>query len=587
MLSKKQIFRMLVLLSIMVSFIIATKPVHGAPCDVAGAIISNTTWSSDSCDFYNVVGNVIVSEDVTLTIKPGTELYFSSDTGITVRGTLNAIGTEGNPILFTSAQGSPAIGDWTGLFFEVESQSAILDAQNNYVSGSIVQFSTIEYAVEGIRMKLAAPYIEHNTLAFNEIGVFGESYTTIDPPVTIIKNNTITNNSSPLRGAGIRMGYGRYAYILDNIVSHNTAEQSGGGMYLWAGILGNSSTYVVSGNTIIHNTASTDTNYGHGGGVLIEGHGSFTNNIVAHNRVVGGASVGGGVAFLDSPLDYQVRGNIVINNESAFGGGLYFGISGMQGIISDNLISNNKASDEGGGVMFEFINDAEDFLLEHNSIYDNVADGMPNDAAIETNSDGRDDVRAMNNWWGSTNLATVESRVLHAVDDAERGLILLQPLLTEAPSNNAFIPTSGGSFTSEDGIVTVTVPSNAASEPITIYYNRLSSPTLPLPENSLFVQGFNLNALTDDGINITQFNNSLTVTVKYPSDSELAAAGVSEDRLVFAYWNGSEWVEILPCSGCSQNLATNTLTVRIDHLTEFALFGQSEEQAIFLPFVVK
>ena len=70
MLKQKVLFRTLMLLSLIVGLSYASQPVYGAPCDVAGAIISDTIWSPASCDYYNVTGNVIVYEGVTLAINP-------------------------------------------------------------------------------------------------------------------------------------------------------------------------------------------------------------------------------------------------------------------------------------------------------------------------------------------------------------------------------------------------------------------------------------------------------------------------------------------------------------------------------------
>ena len=46
-----------------------------------------------------------------------------------------------------------------------------------------------------------------------------------------------------------------------------------------------------------------------------------------------------------------------------------------------------------------------------------------------------------------------------------------------------------------------------------------------------------------------------------------------EENLNLYYWNGSAWVGVLPCAGCSLDTVNNHITAVLDHLTEFALLG--------------
>ncbi|TNE29875.1 MAG: hypothetical protein EP346_04840 [Bacteroidetes bacterium] len=74
---------------------------------VSGLISSNTTWSSDN--IYQLAGRVVVDENVTLTIEPGTIIKGQTETGslasvliISRGGKIDAEGTAANPIIFTS-----------------------------------------------------------------------------------------------------------------------------------------------------------------------------------------------------------------------------------------------------------------------------------------------------------------------------------------------------------------------------------------------------------------------------------------------------------------------------------------------------
>jgi hypothetical protein len=61
-----------------------------------------------------VNGSLTVNSGITLTLQEGVEVRFNSGTGFTVNGggSLNAVGTDTQPIIFTSSSGSPLPGDW-------------------------------------------------------------------------------------------------------------------------------------------------------------------------------------------------------------------------------------------------------------------------------------------------------------------------------------------------------------------------------------------------------------------------------------------------------------------------------------------
>jgi hypothetical protein len=87
---------------------------------ISGNITSNTTWTASNT--YLISGLVYVNAGVTLTIEPGTIVRGdatvpNSSLVVTKGGTLNAIGTAQQPIVFTSSKdsGTRNIGDWGGV----------------------------------------------------------------------------------------------------------------------------------------------------------------------------------------------------------------------------------------------------------------------------------------------------------------------------------------------------------------------------------------------------------------------------------------------------------------------------------------
>jgi hypothetical protein len=76
-----------------------------------GGIYNSTEWTVQNSP-YIITGDVVVFPDKTLTIQPGVEIRFNGYYFLEIRGTLVSVGTEANPIIYTSNQASPAIGDW-------------------------------------------------------------------------------------------------------------------------------------------------------------------------------------------------------------------------------------------------------------------------------------------------------------------------------------------------------------------------------------------------------------------------------------------------------------------------------------------
>lgn len=86
---------------------------------VYGSIYSNTTWTSNCV--YVLNGKVVVQPGVTLTIEPGTIIKGAEGTGtlaaalvIAKGATLNACGTDSQPIIFTSILDNIHQGELTG-----------------------------------------------------------------------------------------------------------------------------------------------------------------------------------------------------------------------------------------------------------------------------------------------------------------------------------------------------------------------------------------------------------------------------------------------------------------------------------------
>jgi ELWxxDGT repeat protein len=133
-------------------------------------------------------------------------------------------------------------------------------------------------------------------------------------------------------------------------------------------------------------------------------------------------------------------------------------------------------------------------------------------------------------------------------------------------------PSSGGVVTLPG--LTITFPPDSVAAPINLVYAPLDKPTHALGNKQLAVRAFTLQARDLNDQPVTQFLKPYTLVLSY-TEQELAALGIAEAELNLAFWNGSAWVNVLPCAGCGVDTINNRLTAVLDHFTEFALFGQA------------
>ncbi len=82
----------------------------GGATSVSGVISANTTWNANK----RVTGTVTVNAGVTLTIDPGITIFIDNGQKILVHGTVNAVGTQANPIYVIGSTFAPATDILTG-----------------------------------------------------------------------------------------------------------------------------------------------------------------------------------------------------------------------------------------------------------------------------------------------------------------------------------------------------------------------------------------------------------------------------------------------------------------------------------------
>src|SRR3990167_4379817 len=111
-----------------------------------GDITKDETWQGE----IHVICSVNVSEGNTLTILPGTIIKFKHDrnyktferAGLTVYGTIKAVGTPEKQIWFTSDAPDPINGDWMGITIFNSNQSVFDYVIVEFAEIAITQFDS-------------------------------------------------------------------------------------------------------------------------------------------------------------------------------------------------------------------------------------------------------------------------------------------------------------------------------------------------------------------------------------------------------------------------------------------------------------
>jgi len=387
------------------------------PTYVSGIISSNTTWTAADSP-YIVTGNILVEEGVTLTIEPGVVVKFDLGKAMQIDGELVARGTEAEPIVFTSNQPTPAPGDWVNIVFTDSSVDATYDENGNYLSGSIMQYCTVQYGggsnTPVLKIVKSSPFIDFCIVRDN---AFTGIWVELGSPK--ISNNRIINNSGS-KGGGI------YAYtyqgaaltISQNTISHNSAN-SGGGIHTYGG------TVNIRGNTIGHNTAQR------GGGIYID------------------------------RSEVTINGNVIIDNSASQEGGAIYTYYYCAVAISYNTIINNSISQADGKGAGVYILRSQTLTSGEPTInYNNIYNNTPYDVC-NSNEAGTPDVDATNNWWGTTDESTIQAHIYDWLDDASLGIVDYIPYLTE-PVLPTQPPIASFTYSPENPIVNQTITFNAS-----------------------------------------------------------------------------------------------------------------------------
>jgi predicted outer membrane repeat protein len=303
---------------------------------------NHSTRFSTKSNLILVDDDIIIPENDSLVIEPGTVLLFTGHYSIHVKGKLIALGTPTDSIVFTIADttGFSNIhsneGGWNGIRFEdtpADSDSSLF-AWCRFEYGKAVGDSANRYG-GAIRL-----------INFNKVS---------------ISNSVFANNYSFFWGGGI------YAQKADIAIDQCLFEHNYSGNDSLVFGYGGAICFVSSNPDVMSSTFLSNSSTGIGGGISFEfSNPKMINCIFIENF----SALGGALGFLRCSPDRSIA-NILIQNNSAlyFGGGIAMVTASPR--MSNLTIVNNHAS-MGGGY---YCNEYSDPKLYNSILWGNTAAG--------------------------------------------------------------------------------------------------------------------------------------------------------------------------------------------------------------------
>jgi len=364
-----------------------------AALEVTDDITVDTTWSiADSPIIIrgNASNKGKINVTGSLTIASGVNVKFAGPNTLTIRKELIAIGTADEPIVFEPLA---ANGQWVSIEFITEdatdAEKRVWTTYNNglYESGTILQYVVFESGggrdlaqapANGVLYMVDAnPYLNNVTIRNGE----ASGITAIELSNLLrIEGSAIENNvhSGTVNGraGGISVvgkaapGPGGELEITDSIISNNSTDslEGGGGI-----VVGSLDRFTLNNNTLSNNQSTAS----RGGGIsllgVIDGAGAQSSYVISGNIIVDNTALGNGGGIAANSFRFSVTNNRIMRNVSTNGegGGIYFG-NEAQADISENLIMQNTSKGAGGGVYVEQV-DALVYRFQKNVVTGNAS----------------------------------------------------------------------------------------------------------------------------------------------------------------------------------------------------------------------
>lgn len=340
----------------------STPTATSTPCaELKGVLESNTNLVS-GC-YYNVTGNLLVSEGVTLSIPSGVLLRFAPAAYMMVDGSLRVAGTDGAPVVFTRRDES----FWGGVRITEKSRnlSSLVGMIFEYAQGERAPYTYAALNVINAQPKLENISFQYNVSPFR---IFGRD----DLPSVTLSGGQVTNNTE-----GSALGIGNH--IIDGVYfAGNSATDTDAVISVCPG------SSILNSSVVNNSTLAIEGNDCSSNGVT-----NIDNNTITGNR---------GAIAVTHNFSVTIQSNEISNNSQV-------SIAWPPGYRNTDatLVVTCKT------------------VAVTNNVYDNSSI-----YAIRSNGTNCD-ITATDNWWGTTNINEIGSQIYDYYDDFTLGRIVYTP----------------------------------------------------------------------------------------------------------------------------------------------------------------
>lgn len=388
--------------------------------EVNGDIEKEQKWTKEH-SYLLSSGQVRIASGAKLTIEPGTLVKFSDGSELVVHGTLIADGLTGDSpasIIFSSGKLDAAAGSWQGVSFIGAESSKSIVKNCIFSDAKSVRFEDSYPDIDTVTVRNFNTYEGWNNyygaLAFNYSTGAG---TSVAPYV--VQNLTVNGSATGIRIGASSGAKGNVEFKnlkISNSVNKDLLimnESPKMALRVCDSKMTGSSIgvlfYSSNASTVVDSCLVEGNNLG----VMVQEYGTFVQNGIVSNSIIRNCQTGLQFQIPSLPTSlFKIQDN-EINTISGWPLYVSSGINGV--LIQGNTLIGNREGIYVNGSAFTRL-DSNNF---QGALY-----------GREITMNGSIGVNAAYNYWGTSDLANIQSKIWDKRDDASLGEIKFQPYFT-------------------------------------------------------------------------------------------------------------------------------------------------------------